>query len=256
MTYLYDHYNREERALCSHLFRLLHEPARFPEPDPPIAQFARLLASSEIWEDRPSLSQVTDWQQARVYSEVALLRDAYAARSNSAEQDELMDRIVCEVSRLKDVNDCISWSELMSQLAGSRIHPSKLMNELEKRALSVLIQGGREVYSAIQNMFNSKPDMAITFDGHIVLIEAKLTQRFDTAQMKRAEEIRQVWASALYKDLGLDGPPKACAVAKLGASRRVADITWGDVAGIAARHYSEGDRSRQAFEYAVELYGK
>lgn len=144
----------------------------------------------------------------------------------------------------------------MAQLAGSQVNPRRVMTELEKRALLVLIQGSKEVYSTIQSMFNSKPNMAITFDGHIVLIEAKLTQRFDTAQLKRAEKTGQVWASALYKDLGLDEPPKACALAKLGANRRVADIAWDDVAGIAQRYYGESDRSRRAFECAVELCGR
>jgi len=130
------------------------------------------------------------------------------------------------------------------------------VTDLEKRALLVLILSSKEVYSTIQSMFNSKPDMAITFDGRIVLIEAELTQRFDTAHLKRAGETGQVWASALYKDLGIDEPPRACALAKLGANRRVAAITWDDVAGIAQRYYGEGDRSRRAFEYAVELCGR
>lgn len=249
----YDRYNREERALCSHLFRLLHEPAPSAELEPPIVQFARLLIDNrEIeWIGDPNLSPKADWQQVRMYSEVALLRDAYKDRLTRAEHDEFMDEIVAEVSRIENVNDCISWSELMAQQTKGRIHPRRVLNTLENRGLSSLIDGNQAVYCTIQSMFNSKPDMALTFNGHLVLIEAKFTQKRDGKQIALARKIVRVWASILYEDLGFAELPKAYAVATLGAHKD--DITWSDVANIADQYYNENDISRRAFRYAVDL---
>lgn len=253
MECLYDRYNREERALCSHLFRLLHEPAPAAELEPPIAQFARLLTDNQEteWIGNPNPSPNTDWQQARMYSEVALLRDAYKDRLTRSEHNEFMDQIVAEVSRIENVNDCISWSELMAQQTKGHIHPRRVLNTLKNRDLSSLIDGSQAVYCTIQSMFNSKPDMALTFNGHLVLIEAKFTQKRNDKQIALSKKTVRVWASILYEDLGFAEPPKAYAVATLGAHK--GDITWSDVANIADQYYSENDISRQAFRYAMDL---
>jgi hypothetical protein len=43
----YDQYNREERALCAHLFRLLHERMEDKEASP-LGQFLKKLSESDL----------------------------------------------------------------------------------------------------------------------------------------------------------------------------------------------------------------
>ena len=75
----YDNYNREERALCAHLFRLLQNSIH---SDPELNFFERFLANvapdnGGLRRDIDKLSG-DDLRKARVYVEVALMRDVVA----------------------------------------------------------------------------------------------------------------------------------------------------------------------------------
>jgi len=67
----YDYYNREERALCSHLFRLLHE---WITPEGNKDLFIRFLNQSGLVANNGNLGE------PRIYTEVALIRDSYYHR--------------------------------------------------------------------------------------------------------------------------------------------------------------------------------
>ena len=74
----YDEYNREERALCAHLFRLLHEGLAESPANSGLAQvMARIKPRG-----KPELPDPTKLRFDRVgiYAEVALIRDVYANR--------------------------------------------------------------------------------------------------------------------------------------------------------------------------------
>lgn len=87
----YDTYNREERYICAHLFRLLQEWAS------PVAsghQFAAFLKKSGVEVAREA-SRPTD-----IFFEVALIRDAYFACK--PEVEEFMDRLAGVVARQEE----------------------------------------------------------------------------------------------------------------------------------------------------------
>ena len=99
---LYEEYNREERHLCSHLFRLLHEPREehlalrtFLGGDPGIPGF-------------------------QILAEVALIRDAY--RERRAAPDEFMNRLTQKLMDQEGVEDCRLYSELPEQLRSCPYH--------------------------------------------------------------------------------------------------------------------------------------
>lgn len=48
MNIAYDNYNREERNLCSHLFRLLHEGLSEVRLDSPLASVLKILSNKSI----------------------------------------------------------------------------------------------------------------------------------------------------------------------------------------------------------------
>jgi hypothetical protein len=244
----YDSHNREERALCSHLFRLLHESlATSPESSPLQHVLSLLQPRLSFTAAQPMLSAVG----ASIFAEVALIRDAYHHRKPNV--FPFMDALVELVREQEQVPEARPYSALPDELRDpGRIHPKQIAQKGKDRGLLGL--NDQRVYGAIQGMFNAKPDLAIVLPSCFILVEAKLTQTFDSAQMARSHRIAEVWSRLLFADLGYVAPPPY-AVARLGGARG-ADLTWQEVHELATRTYSECDRTRIALDHAVALLAR
>lgn len=227
----YDKYNREERYVCAHLFRLLHEPA---EDYRALRRFLRLEGPVS---------------NPRIYCEVALIRDAYCDRGGK--RPEFMDSFVTLVARQERVAEYTPYSQLQDPewCTPSATHPCQIRH----KAAGKLTPEDEVVYGAVQAMFNAKPDLAICFDSKLVVYEAKLTTPFDNMQMERTKKIAEVWAQLLHEDLGFNGVPSV-EVRKLGRKGTTADTTWEEVCKIAGDVYSvPSDRTRQALGSVLRL---
>lgn len=142
--YNYDEYNREERFICSHLFRLLHEPR---DEYRAIRDFL----------DTPDLKDTF-----KIYAEVALIRDAYFVRKPN--HFDFMNRLVDIVMKQEDVQNCRSYEDLPSRLSdASKTHPK----QIKQRAGDELSSEEKKVYGAIQGMFNAKPDLVICWGDNL-----------------------------------------------------------------------------------------
>lgn len=224
----YDHFNREERYICSHLFRMLHEPA------------ADYLALRRFLGDIPFVDSF------RIYTEVALVRDAYHIRRQSA--NEFMDPLVQIIAKQERVDSFRLYSQLEPEELRTphKTHPGQIL----KKGYPSLTETEHTVYGALQGMFNAKPDLAICLGDRLFVFEAKWTLDFDAGQMVRTWHIAEIWSSLLYRDLGFDAPPST-SVRTLGLQRFNPDISWESVEEIAREIYPENDRSRIAFESAI-----
>lgn len=203
----YDNYNREERALCFHLFRLLHEKLADQPRASALSMFIGILAKNfnEIKPDKLRFTNIG------VYAEVALIRDAYFVRKENA--NEFMNDLTKLIMAQEEVRDCRLYSELLSVLCNPRFPHPKQIRQKAKEHGEYLSPNESRVYGAMQAMFNAKPDLAITIDDLLISCEAKFTQNFDDAQLSRTQNITAIWASELlYRDLGFTSPPKAIVV--------------------------------------------
>jgi len=239
----YDAYNREERYLCSHLFRLLHEPK----------------------ENYRALNTLLGWapaQPVRIFCEVALVRDAYFARkSNKNDGDEraadikaFMDGIVRTVMRQERVESCQLYSELPEELREpTRTHPRQIFRKA--KAAGQLDEGELKVYRAIQGMFSAKPDLVICAENQLRVYEAKFTLEFSEPQLDLTRKVAEVWAEHLYADLGFTARPEF-EVCKLGLARYDPDVTWEQLSAVADQVYPEDDRTRAALRFAIERWGR
>ena len=96
----YTDYNREERNICAHLFRLLLD----DQPNwGPLADFIDKIGLS--FKDLPN---------PRVFCEVALLRDAYFARKPDTE--DFMIQVCDEIAKIQGVTEYTRFNELDNQL--------------------------------------------------------------------------------------------------------------------------------------------
>jgi hypothetical protein len=226
----YDQYNREERYVCSHLFRLLHEPA---------GDYLAL---------RRFLGDTADVNGFRIFAEVALIRDAYHVRHGNP--NAFMDALVAIVARQEKVDDC----RLYSQLEPAELRTPHLTHprQIRLKAEGALGKSEDRVYGAVQGMFNAKPDLAICVGNRLLVYEAKLTLAFDQEQLLRTRNIAEVWADLLYRDLGFQARPEV-AVLTLGLAKYNPHVSWEDVAIIADEVYPESDRSRWALSQVVGL---
>jgi hypothetical protein len=226
----YDLYNREERHLCSHLFRLLHEP------------------SDNYYALRMFLGRTSELLSFRIFSEVALIRDAYYVRCPKVEQ--FMDDMVNLIMRQESVNDCRLFSQLPSELRDwQQTHPK----QIKLKAGNQFGEGEKIVYGAMQGMFNAKPDLAICFENTMIVCEAKFTMDFNPTQIERTEKIAEVWAKLLHTDLGFEDEPSRPPVLKLGLSKFLPDISWESMSRVAQVVYPASDRTRMALENAVRF---
>lgn len=229
MNLNYDEYNREERYLCSHLFRLLHEPM---DSNRALREF--LGYSSEL-------------PQFRIYAEVALIRDAYHARKPGVAP--FMDGLVGLIMTQEEVPECRLYSELPEDLRNiQKTHPRQLKHE----AGDLLTDEEKNVYGALQGMFNAKPDLAICLEDSLIVYEAKFTLDFDPYQMKRTKNIGEAWAKLLYSDLGFANEPEL-KVRTLGLSKYSPDVSWEAVSKLADSIYPEVDRSRRALKNSLTI---
>lgn len=228
----FDEYNREERYLCAHLFRLLHEPAN---------------NHSAL---RSFLGTDADIAGARVLCEVALIRDAYYARRS--DPMTFMDSLTRILMEQEEVTECRVYSKLPPDLNTPHVtHPKQIRHKGDKS----LRDEEPKVYAAMQAMFNAKPDLAVCYGDQLIVYEAKFTLGFDAAQLERTHNIAEVWRTLLFKDLGFDGPPSV-EVRTIGMARYSPDVSWEDVLSVAQAIYPPQDRSRQAFEHAVTSFGQ
>lgn len=245
---LYDAYNREERALCAHLFRLLHEGlATHPETSPLARLLERARARGLAWPSASSSFEVT--RDAVILTEVALIRDAYHHRK--PHHVTFMDELVELVRAQENAPACRSYSALPSSLSDHRLtHPKQIARK--GRDLGLLTLDELRVYGAVQGMFNAKPDLAIALPGGFIVFEAKFTERFDAAQLARTRRIAEVWAKHLATDLGYTESPQFT-VARLGQAGCGAELTWTDVLEVARETHGERDRTRIALDQAVRM---
>lgn len=266
MKTTYDAYNREERALCAHLFRLLHEPAGGGPS--PLARIVELLRERPIeWKGAGTPLPPLTEGAAAIYTEVALIRDAYHQRRREDAEGlaDFMDGLVGQVMAQLGRSDCRLWSELPDPLGDpSSTHPRQIKHKAQLlRRADPAAYGGQhlgvdfdEVYGRLQGIFNAKPDLAIVLSGHLIVIEAKLTLGFEAEQLKRTEDIAALWASELLQaDLGFLEEP-SWAVIRLGAGRYSPDLSWEELLGIAVETWPPEDRSRFAVESAVQMLGQ
>jgi len=225
----YDVYNREERYLCSHLFRLLHEPVQ------------SYRALSEF------LKRPVHQGGFRIYAEAALIRDAYYARKPLA--SHILDDMVRLLMQQESVSQCRLYSKLPEELSnGSKTHPK----QIRQKAGNLLTREEEQVFGAMQGMFNAKPDLVVCIDEGLLIYEAKFTLDFDLEQIQRTENIGKIWAALFYADLGYTKPPKVT-VLKLGLAKFSPDISWEDVARISANIYADNDRTRIAIENSCSI---
>jgi|TARA_B100001964_G_C13996595_1_gene493042 hypothetical protein len=226
----YDKYNREERFICGHLFRLLHEP------------------NDNNRAIRDFLSK--DFKNPfKIYAEVALIRDAYFVRKPN--HNIFLDRLVKIVMKQEEIQNCRLYTNLPFPLNdASKTHPS----HIKRQAKDELSNDEKKVYGAIQGMFNAKPDLVICWDENLWIYEAKFTLNFNRTQLKRTEKIGNVWASLLYNDLGFDRIPNV-RVLTLGLQKYNPNVSWEDIASIAAKVYPKSDNTRVALENALNFGG-
>lgn len=246
----YDRYNREERSLCAHLFRLLHEGLTIEPDTGPLRSVLDLLSARRVSFSSPSGVDLARASLAKVaiLTEVALIRDAYAARKPDVAP--FMDALVTMVARQEGVSECRRYSELPPELCDPKqTHPKQIAKKARAFEFS---DAERRVLGAVQGVFNAKPDLAIVLPACLIVFEAKLTTAFDAKQLRRTRNIAAIWGDLLHRDLGFESPP-AVVVATLGAASVGVDLSWQDLLPIARGTYPDGDRSRSAFEHAVAL---
>jgi len=224
--YIYSKYNREERNLCSHLFRLLLMDAPNYEP---LKMF--------IGDD--------DLTNPRIFSEVALLRDAYFVRKPDI--NDFLDKLCMLVAKQENLEKIIKYSSLPSEL---RTHPRQIRAKAKKKNI-ILSVDDNILYLRIQNMFNAKPDLVICYNNTLIIYEAKYTLGFNKTQLERTGKMGKIWKELLYKDLGFDKKPKL-QIRKLGLEKYKPDISWPKVKEIASEYLPENDLSLEAFINAVE----
>ena len=221
----YSIYNREERDICAHLFRLLLE----DQPNwGPLCEFLGVEAVSK----------------PRVYCEVALIRDAYHARKPKS--DGFMGDLVDLVARQEKANSYTPFSELPDVVKNpNRTHPKQIRHKL-KSELGQLSESDNSVYGAVQAMFNAKPDLAICTGGDLYIYEAKYTLDFDRDQLQRTKEIGEVWSQLLFRDLGFATTP-IVQVKTLGLEKFNPDMSWERVWKLAEQRWGEDDFSTRVF---------
>jgi hypothetical protein len=187
---------------------------------------------------------------ARIYFEVALIRDAYYARK--PDTGDFMDRLVNMVAQQEDIPEFRTFTQLPALLQDpSRTHPRHIRQKAIEEGVP-LSEAESHLYGAIQGVFNAKPDLAIALQGTVIAYEAKFTQAFGRDQTTRTERIVEIWKALLYEDLGFSSPPNALTAA-IGPERSNPDISWEWLLDMANDTYPPDDRTRLAIYSAVRL---
>lgn len=246
----YDYYNREERAICAHLFRLLHERLMEKESSP-IGQFLKVLSTSDfVYRNGTVDFNALNYNNVAIYCEASIIRDAYQNKKPNV--NEFMDQLTKLLMKQEGVTDCRLYSQLPEPLNNvSSTHPKQIRQKADSKGVK-LTDGESKVFGSMQGMFNAKPDLVITIDNLLLVCEAKHTEQFDEEQLKRTWNITEVWSEILYDDLGFSEPP-VYSVFKLGASKYKPHVSWSDISKIADLTYSDDDRTRIAIKSGVDL---
>ncbi|NMO19949.1 hypothetical protein HPC49_20335 [Pyxidicoccus fallax] len=249
----FDRINREERAACAHLFRLLHEGLATA---PQASAMARVLA---VLHER-GLDVPTEAAGAVVLTEVALIRDAYESWKDS----DVSSRMDDLVGLVAEGRPHTRWSQLAPVLRDPRqTHPAQVRSKADRLSIGVGPEGtlpgspldvqNRTVYGTLQGVFNAKPDLALVLPSRLIVFEAKLTEAFDNEQFERTRLLARLWASPLLHGyLGFSSQPPV-SVEKLGDEGTGATLTWQDLLRIAAERYPPNDRTYIALRTVVDL---
>lgn len=246
----YDYYNREERAICAHLFRLLHEHLDDKKLSP-LAKFLNILSGQKLTFNNGN-SSLTNFRfdNIALYCEASIIRDAY--QNAKPDINPFMDSLTRLIMKQENISECRLFSQLPEQLNNpTKTHPKQIRQKATAIGIQ-LSENESKVYGAMQGMFNAKPDLVITIDNILLVCEAKHTESFDEEQLKRTWNIAEVWATLLYKDIGFTNPP-TYSVFKLGSAAFHPHINWTDISEIAKHTYSENDRTRIAIAAGTEL---
>jgi hypothetical protein len=241
----YDNFNREERAMCAHLFRLLHE--KLDDIDKsPLKQFVEYLSHSELHFENGKVDLKTlKYENVKIFSEVSIIRDKFDDLKPNTNQ--FIDKIIEIIKEQKGLN-CTIPPEL-------KLHPAQVLAK-DKELYNNLKEDQRTVFDSLKGLFYTKPDLAITIDNLLLVCEAKFTLPFDNKQIESTRNIAEIWAKVLYKELGFESPPVFC-VFKLGHNRHnEKNITWENILKIAQKYYSERDRTRKVLEAGVRLLNR
>lgn len=246
----YDYYNREERAICAHLFRLLHE--RLDDNyESPLGEFLTKLSKTNLTFKNGNSSLTTlKFENTCIYCEASVIRDAYQDQKPNV--NSFMDNLTRLIMKQENVTDCRLYSQLPELLNNIKnTHPKQIRQKATANNI-VLNEGESKVYGAMQGMFNAKPDLVITIDNLLLVCEAKHTESFDEEQLNRTWNIAEVWATLLYEDFGFKKMP-IYTVFKLGGAAFNPHINWTDVSEIADKTYKNNDRTRIAIKAGLEL---
>lgn len=245
----YDTYNREERAICAHLFRLLHEQLETKHKSPLGRFITRLAGRNPTFKNGAGDLANLRFENVGIFCEVAIIRDVYQERR--ADVNSFMDDLTRLVMKQEHIGDCRSYSELPEVLRDpNRTHPNQIRHKAVAEGVP-LSETERRVYGALQGIFNAKPDLAITIDKKLLLVEAKFTEPFDKDQLERSWDIAQIWSTLLFAEFGFVAPPEYT-VTKLGACPD-SQVTWSDILDIAQQTYGESDRTRIAITAGADF---
>ena len=227
MQYNYNIYNREERNICAHLFRVLLEPK----------------------DNYYALSNFTgknNINNFNIFTEVALIRDAYFIRKNSS-ANIFLDSIVQIIMKQERVTDCKLYSQLPSELNNPKLtHPK----QIKYKGKNILTPNENKVYGSLQGMFNAKPDLLICLQDEMLIYEAKYTLDFDKEQIQRTNNIAEIWSNIVYTDLGYNSPPPY-KILKLGLEKYEPDISWEKIKEIVLHIYDKNDFTFKTFNSLI-----
>lgn len=244
----YDNYNREERAICAHLFRLLHEQIS-RDWESPLGKF---LAKIELKEHGFDLANLK-FENIGIFFEVAIIRDAY--QNQKPEIYQFMDNLTKIIMQQEEIKVCRLFSELPDILKNPKgTHPKQIRQKAVSSGID-FTESENQVYGAMQGMFNAKPDLVITIDNKLLVFEAKFTEPFDEVQMKRTTNITEIWSKLLFNDFGFSTQPEFFII-KLGPRKFNPNITWAEIKNIARETYSSNDRTLISLQKGVELLEK
>lgn len=255
----YDAYNREERAMCAHLFRLLHEGLDRKEHSP-LADFLGRLGITPATFD-----------QVAIYAEAAMIRDAYLHRKHLSSGSRInyvtpfMDEMVKLLAEIEGMPGYVLYSQLPRplNLLGS-IHPRQIYDRMNsKKKLTpprTFTPDEKHIYRVMKDVFLAKPDLAITVDASLIIIEAGLAIPVSEVRLTLMQKVARIWAELLYPDLGFEEPPywKVCSLSRYiqGAADSTPDLTWQDVYEIARETYPSTDRTVVALKGVCERIEK
>lgn len=226
----YINYNREERDLCAHLFRLLLE----NQPD---------------WVPLKAFLKIESVTSPRIFCEAALIRDAYFARKPNIDQF-ISD--VCEIiAQQEKVVSYTHFRDLSEEIRNpEKTHPKQIKMKLNDGNKELSTEDKR-VYGSLQAMFNAKPDLVICEGKTLYVFEAKYTLDFEPTQLNRTRQIAEVWQKVLYRDLSFSEMPEI-QIKTLGLAKFSPDISWETVLDIAKNWWGENDFSIRVLSKVVD----